>query len=545
MAIEKIDAVLYHRMVCTGANALQAQKEDVNRLNVFPVPDGDTGSNMFMTLEAVRTLGTPKGDLGEEAKAVAKAVMRAARGNSGVILSLFFRGVAQSFDGKKEADKEELLAALRNGADSARKAVMKPVEGTILTVMRECANVSISSSDDICTLMDAVYAEAKETLRKTPDMLPALKKAKVVDSGGYGFNIILKGMIKALYGETVEVVEENTSDNTRQSADFSAFSTEEITFQFCTEALVNIEKEIPEEEMGSLRRFLSNLGDSIVLTNDDEIVKVHVHTNEPLKVLTRMFLYGDPQFVKVENMRQQHSNMMSKAEENPEPVEEEAPLDDDYAIIPVANGDGIRDLFMELGASYVIEGGQSMNPSTEDFLKAIREVHCNKVILLPNNSNIVLAAKQAAELCDEGVEVGVVTTKTIPQGVTSIISIDPSLSVAENVENMEAARTTVTTLSVTRAVKDAEIDNISVKKKQYIGLVDNDLKYAADTMEDCIRALAENIIGKDLVTVYYGKKTEEEEAEAVAEIIRSVAENVDVALVSGKQPIYQYIISAE
>lgn len=532
-----INAELYRRMLCAGAAALQAKKEDINRLNVFPVPDGDTGSNMFMTLDAVRSASIHSDKLDVYAEAAAKAIMRAARGNSGVILSLFFRGMAEALAGHQTADAPLLIKAFETGSESARKAVMNPVEGTILTVMRECTKIDAPvDSESINNTLEQISQKAKEILKKTPEMLPALKRARVVDSGGYGFTIVISGMIRALEGEMWEEAPETfeiVSD-----ADFSAFSEEDITFSFCTECLINRAETVTDPEIDELRVFLAGLGDSLVLVADDEIVKVHVHTNEPMSVLNRMLTFGVPQFIKVENMRQQHSAIVTEAEQK-----ELVP--DFCSVITVANGDGLRDLFMELGAGSVIAGGQSMNPSANDFLRAIKDLRCRRVILLPNNSNIVLTAQQAAAMA-EGVQVEVVKTVTIPQGISSLIAFNQSASLDENVSEMNAAAREVKTLAVTRAVKNADIDGIQVRKKQYIGLVDNDLCCAKDSIENCLLALAGEIRDREIITLYYGKGVRPKEAEDAAEIIRqTVNPEAEVSVVSGRQPVYTYLISAE
>jgi DAK2 domain fusion protein YloV len=542
---EFIDAELFSRMLCCGAASLQARKEEVNRLNVFPVPDGDTGSNMFLTIDSVRSISVGKLDLSAYAAAAAKATMRSARGNSGVILSLFFRGMADAFAGHKTADTKLLIDAFRSGAESARNAVMKPVEGTILTVMREC---TIFGESDFPKNIDGAIAGisklAVETLKKTPDMLPALKKANVVDSGGFGFTIIIDGMIAALKGVSPDEIAEREAGadapETRTDADFAAFSDEDIKFGFCTECLINRKEGIPEKQVNDLRPFLNDLGDSIVLVADNEIVKVHVHTNEPMKVISRMMEFGEPHFIKVENMRQQHSAIVTANEQESQPA-----LRDEYGIVTVANGDGLKNLFTELGVGYVIAGGQSMNPSTDDFLKAIRSLGCRKVILLPNNSNIVLAAKQAANLAEE-FEVSVVKTTTIPQGVSALLAFNPDASPEENVESMTMAAESVLTLSIARAVKSATVNDISVRKRQLIGIVNNDLFCAANTVAECLTMLAEEIGDREIITIYYGKGISAAEAEKTADIMRGLlSPRCDVTVVPGKQPIYHYIISAE
>lgn len=524
-------------MLCAAADALHAKKEEINRLNVFPVPDGDTGSNMSMTLDAVHSVAAQTDGLSAYAEASAKAIMRSARGNSGVILSLFFRGVAEAFAGHDRADADLLIKAFETGAESARKAVMKPVEGTILTVMRDCTGfVAPNAEDSINATLEHISQKAREILKKTPEMLPALKRAKVVDSGAYGFTIVISGMIRALK----EDVQEETPETfeTVNDADFSAFSEEEITFAFCTECLINRAAEVTDSQIDELRVFLAGIGDSLVLVSDEEIIKVHVHTNEPLSVLNRTVPLGVPQFIKVENMKRQHSAIVTDAEQK-------GPESENCGVISVANGDGLHDLFMELGARYVISGGQSMNPSANDFLKAIKESHCKQVILLPNNSNIVLTAQQAAALA-EGVQVKVVKTVTIPQGISAMIAFNASADSESNIAEMTEAAAAVKTLAVTRAVKNADIGNIHVKRKQYIGLADNDLRYAKDSVEECLSALAKEIEDREIITLYYGKGVKPSDAEIAAEIIRqNISPDAEVSVVPGNQPIYSYLISAE
>ncbi len=601
MNITKIDAELFHRMLCGGAAALEAEKELINRLNVFPVPDGDTGSNMFLTLDSVRSMPLPSGSLSAFAEAAAKTVMRSARGNSGVILSLFFRGMAEALAGCEDADSAMLVNAIQRGSDSARKAVMKPMEGTILTVMRECTAFEPGTvPEDIESAMDEICEMASAILAKTPEMLPALKRAKVVDSGGKGFTVVLYGMKHALQGDftfedkTAAVEsDENISDEGLSDADFSAFDADEIEFGFCTECLINRKEDITESDVDELRPFLNGIGDSVVMAADDEIVKIHVHTNEPMKVLERMMGFGVPQFVKIENMRQQHSTLVTKNEqqklqgqtddqdqqddEKPEKQrlrdriempklpdklemseireklekkikkeESEEPPEDAYGIITVVNGDGLRDLFMELGAGYVVEGGQSMNPSANDFLKAINELNCDKIILLPNNSNIVLTAEQAARMADEGIQVRVVRTVTIPQGISAMISFDSSAGIDENAEFMSDAASMVKSFAVTRAVRNADVENMHVKRRQFIGLYNNKLKYAEDTIEDCIRDIAEAIEDEEIITIYCGKGVRKDEAERTAELMQEIlGDDREISVVNGKQPVYRYLISAE
>ncbi len=546
MPITKIDGELYRKMLCGAAYALENKKDEINSLNVFPVPDGDTGTNMFMTIEAARSSKrSASKNLAEYSDASAREMMRAARGNSGVILSLFFRGVAKTFAGHEEADAYLFSEAFRTGAEEARKAVLKPVEGTILTVMRECCRPYTKvSDDDLIKLIDSFHRAANETLKKTPDMLPALKRAKVVDSGGYGFTAVLDGMKKVLSSDIdFEDDRQNSSPvsvETKPAADFSEYTSEEITFAYCTECLAQRKPGISEYKLNNFREYLAEVGDSVVLTVDDEIIKIHVHTNEPLSVLAKISELGEIQLSKIENMRSQHDRLAGGKNENVEVVPEKK-----YGIIAVTNGDGLGAVFRELGADVIVAGGQSMNPSADDFLKALKNLSCENVIILPNNSNIVLTALQASRLA-EGVRVEVVKSVTIPQGISALIAFDSDLDLDTNLKNMAKAMTEIKSLAVTNAVKGMDGEKILVKKNQLIGLVDNDLRYACDSMDACLTSLAGEIADKEIITVYYGKGVGDSEAEHAAAVLSgALGPGHDIMTVSGGQPIYTYLISAE
>ncbi len=545
MSITKIDGEMYRRMLCGAALALENKKDEINSLNVFPVPDGDTGTNMYMTIDAARTAKRKETkNLAEYSEASARDMMRAARGNSGVILSLFFRGVAKTFAGHEEADARLLTEAFRTGAEEARKAVLKPVEGTILTVMRECCRQRGKPyEDDLIKLMDSFHFAANETLKKTPEMLPALKRAKVVDSGGYGFTAVLDGMKKVL-NEDINLDSGRQSYSTvsaltKPAADFSEYDSGEITFAFCTECLAARKPGVSAHKLNSLREYLSGIGDSVVMTEDDEIIKIHVHTNEPLSVLTRVMELGEIQLSKIENMRSQHDRLAG-ADENTVTVPEKA-----YGIIAVSNGDGLGAVFRELGADIIVAGGQSMNPSADDFLKALKNLSCENAIILPNNSNIVLTALQAARMA-EGVHVEVVKSVTIPQGISALIAFDSDLDLDSNIKKMTKAMSEIKSLAITNAVKGMDGEKIKVKKNQIIGLVDNELRYACDSMDDCLRLLAGEIADKEIITVYCGKGVSDSEAEHASAVLQSaLGSGHDIMTVPGGQPIYTYLISAE
>lgn len=552
MTITKIDGLIYRRMLCAGALALQNKKEEINSLNVFPVPDGDTGTNMFMTIDAARTVDRSGIEsLADYSALSAKDMMRAARGNSGVILSLFFRGIAKTFAGHPEADAALMTEAFKVGAEEARKAVLKPVEGTILTVMRECCAPE-SAADDIAGLLEMFHAAASETLKKTPDMLPVLKRARVVDSGGYGFTALLEGMRSVLDDNAEAGLDTSlnspapaaslASQLTKNEADFSEFSADEIKYAFCTECLINRKPGVPAAKTDALRAYLARVGDSVVMTEDDEIIKLHVHTNQPLNVLGRLAQLGDIQFSKIENMKGQHERLSGGAEQKT--TDEEIPRAP-YALLTVSNGAGLGDVFREAGADVIIAGGQSMNPSADDFLKALKKTPCEKAIILPNNSNILLTALQAARMA-EGIEVEVVKSLTIPQGISALLAFDASRGLEENVAGMTAAMSAVKTLTITNAVRSMNGELLRVKKNQIIGIVDNELKYASDSLEQCLVSLAGEIAGREIVTLYYGKGVKPEEAAAAAAILKeALGPGYDIMTISGGQPIYNYIISAE
>ncbi|MBQ2895709.1 MAG: DAK2 domain-containing protein [Oscillospiraceae bacterium] len=542
MAITKIDGELYRRMLVGAAAALRSRKQEIDDLNVFPVPDGDTGTNMCMTLDAVSTqTEEAEHNLSDYAEKTARDIMRSARGNSGVILSLFFRGMARTFKGHEEADAELLTEAFEAGAEDARKAVMKPVEGTILTVMRECCKIPQElRTSDIGQLIERFSQSAQETLKKTPDMLPALKKAKVVDSGGSGFTAVLEGMKRVLNGESFTDYSFAGAPGEGIAADFDAFEDEEITFGFCTECLINKKPELPEQSVQELRSYLMGMGDSVVMTDDDEIIKVHIHTNEPFTVLQRIMALGELQITKVENMRLQQARKAAANRVKKGEKEAKKP----WAVVAVANGDGLADTFTQLGVDQVVKGGQSMNPSAGDFLKALKTLNCEQAIFLPNNPNIVLTARQAADMAR--IPVLVIPTITIPQGVAAMVAFDPEADRESNEAAMEEARSAVVTLSITEAVRDAEAEGLQVQKGQFIGLVNNKLRYADDSLDGCLRFLAGEIEGRELITVYCGEGATEEETEALVNMLQEMlGEDAEILATPGSQPIYRYIISAE
>ena len=535
-----IDGPLWRRLVMSGAATLNNKRETVNNLNVFPVPDGDTGTNMSMTMTGV--LAGNHGGVASVAAysaAIAKDMMRSARGNSGVILSLFFRGMARAFDGYDTITPAVLLDAVKQGAKAAAAAVEKPVEGTILTVMRECAtDITVNEDTYFEQLLDRLHDNAEAVLAKTPEMLPALRRARVVDSGGYGFCRILEGMKRAIFGEeTANTAVEEAE--VRPAADFEAFSTEEITFAFCTECLVDLHRQLSDKTAAKLKKTLSAMGDSMVFTYDEEILKLHIHTDEPLKVLAMIFPLGALRASKIENMKLQHTGLIEAAEQAPEQPKKP------YGIFAVSPGDGFSDVFKELGADGIIAGGQSMNPSAEDILDAIKQCPCETAIVLPNNSNIIMAARQAAELAS-GTNVIVIPTKTLPQGISALFAFNEAREPKENAEEMTEAASAVTTLSFTRAVRDAEVDGKKVKERQVLGLQDGKVKSAEESYADAVTSMIPLISDRELITLYYGQGVKEDAAEDMEQLLADAFGNsAEVSVVYGGQPLYPFIISAE
>ena len=535
-----IDGPLWRRLVMSGAATLNNKRETVNNLNVFPVPDGDTGTNMSMTMTGV--LAGNHGGVASVAAysaAIAKDMMRSARGNSGVILSLFFRGMARAFDGYDTITPAVLLDAVKQGAKAAAAAVEKPVEGTILTVMRECAtDITVNEDTYFEQLLDRLHDNAEAVLAKTPEMLPALRRARVVDSGGYGFCRILEGMKRAIFGEETANTAVDEAE-VRPAADFEAFSTEEITFAFCTECLVDLHRQLSDKTAAKLKKTLSAMGDSMVFTYDEEILKLHIHTDEPLKVLAMIFPLGALRASKIENMKLQHTGLIEAAEQAPEQPKKP------YGIFAVSPGDGFSDVFKELGADGIIAGGQSMNPSAEDILDAIKQCPCETAIVLPNNSNIIMAARQAAELAS-GTNVIVIPTKTLPQGISALFAFNEAREPEENAEEMTEAASAVTTLSFTRAVRDAEVDGKKVKERQVLGLQDGKVKSAEESYADAVTSMIPLISDRELITLYYGQGVKEDAAEDMEQLLADAFGNsAEVSVVYGGQPLYPFIISAE
>ncbi len=543
--INTIDGKLYTSMVVSGANLLEIEKERINALNVFPVPDGDTGSNMSMTIGAVRE-HAEKYDSSIDlcSAAIAKTMLMAARGNSGVILSLFFKGMAKGLEGIKVADSKAIAEAFSSGVEAAYGAVMKPTEGTILTVMRVCAEkgkqkAEVEYKNDPVGLLVYMLDVALSTLKETKNMLAALQSANVVDAGGSGFVCILKGMNEALDGRAVEYNNANSEGEGQSSAMFEQIDTESIKFAYCTEFIVEKSEDCTEDKSAELKDFLPSIGDSIVFAEDESIIKVHVHTNSPGEVLSRALLCGSLISTKIENMKKQHTSLVAVAE-----TKKEAKPKAKYGFIAVANGRGICDTFLNLGVNEIVSGGQTMNPSIESLVNSIKKIDAENIFVFPNNSNVKLAAQMAAEsITDKNVIV--IPTKSFPQGVTCMLNFSEDISPEENRETMCAAIDTVTTVSVTYAVHDSDINNLGIKKGQMLGLLNGEVVCAKNTSVALIDFFEPQISDASYITVYTGKDSDSVSAAKIIEKIKQYAPRADVVEIDGDQDVYSYIISCE
>ena len=532
------------RMIISAAAAIEINKQGLNDLNVFPVPDGDTGTNMSMTINAaaadLRKAEDP--DLGKAAKIAASAMLRGARGNSGVILSLLFRGISKKLKGADHADGVLWAEALQEGVDAAYKAVMKPAEGTILTVSRLAAAAAAEAAKEnnhIEFVHEAAIAEAKVALANTTNQNPVLKKAGVVDAGGKGWLVALEAMLASMQGNDVIVPEGTAAGETKEAANFDDFDTDDITFTYCTEFIIQRENDNDPEK---LRDFLSSLGDSLVLVDDEEIIKVHVHTNDPGKALHEAIDYGSFVTVKIENMRLQHTEkVMTEAEKAPKIAEPEKPL----GVVSVCAGEGLADVFLNLGVDQIISGGQTMNPSTQDILEAVNKVPAETVFILPNNKNIIMAAEQVAGLTPKNIVV--IPSKTVPQGVTAMLGFNPEGSVEENTEALTEALGTVDTMQITYAARNSDFDGYDIHEGDYLALYGSQLFGTSQDIKVLLKSLAEKVRddGKEYVTIYYGADVKEKHAQKAADLFADICPNADVNLLNGGQPVYYYLISAE
>lgn len=545
MSLKQINGILFKQMVINGANNLANKSKYVDQLNVFPVPDGDTGTNMSMTMTAgaKALVSLEEASIGKVAKVLSRGLLMGARGNSGVILSQLFRGFATGLEGKDEANIEEIAKALESGVKTAYKAVMKPVEGTILTVARESAEAAVEkyeTVDSIVDLYELVVSEMQVSLDRTPELLPVLKEVGVVDSGGQGLTYIFEGFLKALKGETIAL--EEVTETNAESAQM-ALSNDEAEFGYCTEFILRIdEKRTPFKE-DVFRGRLEKLGNSIVVVQDEDIVKVHVHTLTPGEALNLAQKHGEFMKLKIENMTEQHNEIIGQNAPQEAPAKREQA---EYGIISVVAGEGIKNLFEEQGCHYVIEGGQTMNPSTEDFLKAIEELNAKNIIILPNNSNIIMAANQAAQVTED-VNVVVVPSKTIPQGYTALMMFNENASVEDNTEEMTQAIAEVKSGQVTYAVRDTQMNGVDIKENDFIGILDKDIVVSVPSRFESACALVDQMIDEDseIVTILFGEGVDEDEADELAEYIENKFEDVEVTIFEGQQPVYSYIISVE
>ncbi|OKO88553.1 DAK2 domain-containing protein [Geobacillus proteiniphilus] len=556
MTMRTLDGRRFADMVQQGAAHLANNAKTVDALNVFPVPDGDTGTNMnlSMTSGAKEVKANASDHIGNVAAALAKGLLMGARGNSGVILSQLFRGFAKAVEGKQQVNSFEFAAALQAGVDTAYKAVMKPVEGTILTVAKEAARKAVEVAKkerDVIAVMEAALAEAKAALQRTPELLPILKEVGVVDSGGQGLVYIYEGFLAALKGEIVSAAraEARMDDLVKMVHHQSAQShihTDEIEFGYCTEFMVRFEPDKLAEHPFSeetFRRELSQFGDSLLVVADDELVKVHIHSETPGEVLTYGQRYGSLINIKIENMREQHANIVGKeAKTLPGVAKEEAKP---YGIVAVAMGAGVAELFRSIGAHAIIEGGQTMNPSTEEIADAIRLANAETVFVLPNNKNIVMAAKQAAELSEQ--RVIVIPSKTVPQGLAALLAFNPAQSVEQNERAMTAALSRVKTGQVTFSVRDTTIDGIEIQKGDYMGLLDDRIIAADKDKLAVTKRLLDALIDEEseIVTILYGEDATESDVETVVAYLETKHDGVEVEVHNGKQPLYPFIISVE
>ena len=532
------------RMIISAAANIEIHKQQLNDLNVFPVPDGDTGTNMSMTINAAASdlRKTEDPNLDKAAKTAASAMLRGARGNSGVILSLLFRGISKRLKGVDTADGVLWAEALQEGVDAAYKAVMKPAEGTILTVARLAAAKAAEAAREnnhIEFVHVAALEEAKVALAGTTDMNPVLKKANVVDAGGKGWVFALEAMLSSLQGNDVIVPEGAAGAEVKEAANFDDFDTDDITFTYCTEFIIQRENHNDPEK---LREFLSSLGDSLVLVDDEEIIKVHVHTNDPGKALHEAIEYGSFVTVKIENMRLQHTEkVMSENEMAPKIAEPEKPL----GVVSVCAGEGLADVFYNLGTDGIISGGQTMNPSTQDILEAVNKVPAETVFVLPNNKNIIMAAEQVDALTPK--KVIVIPSKTVPQGVTAMLNFNPEGSEEENVEAMTQCLSTVDTMQITYAARNSDFDGYDIHEGDYLALYGSALFGTSQDIKVLLKSLAQKVRddGKEYITIYYGADVKEKHAQKTADLFAEICPDADVNLLSGGQPVYYYMISAE
>lgn len=549
MNTNTVDAKMLGRMFLAGAKNLEAKKEWINELNVFPVPDGDTGTNMTLTIlsaaSEVSALENPT--MKTLAKAISSGSLRGARGNSGVILSQLLRGFTKTIEHYDTVDAPAFAKAFEKGVETAYKAVMKPKEGTILTVAKGAADKALEIAEDcrdLSSFFADVIAHAEHVLSRTPDMLPVLKEAGVVDSGGQGLVEVLKGAYDGYLGKEIDM----NFEKPKSSGMSKPVSAEEsnIKFGYCTEFIIMLEKEFPEKEEQAFKEYLMSIGDSLVVVADDEIVKVHVHTNDPGMAIQKALTYGQLSNMKIDNMRLEHHEKVIKEAEKLAAQQREAVPEKEVGFISVSVGDGMGDIFRDLGADYLIEGGQTMNPSTEDVLKAIEQVHAKNIFVFPNNKNIILAANQARDLTEDK-NIIVIPTKTIPQGITAMINYVPEKTVEQNTEEMLQCIGNVKTGQVTYAVRDTKIDDKEIRQGNIMGIGDHGILAVGEGVEGITMETIDAMVDEDteIISVYYGSDVSAEDAQRLGEKLEERYPDFDVEVNDGGQPIYYYVVSVE
>ena len=549
--MEKINGLVLAEMIDLGSKNLAKNAEKINALNVFPVPDGDTGTNMNLSMSsgAKETAANVVENIGELGKSFSKGLLMGARGNSGVILSQLFRGMSQHIVDKKEVNAKEFAEAIQNGVSIAYKAIIKPVEGTILTVAREAAEAGMKAAENttsVVEVMEAIYAEAQASLKRTPELLPILKEVGVVDSGGQGLVCVYQGFVAALKGEKIEgleAVETNVVDmQFEDDHDMDFMNPEDIVYGFCTEFTVRLDKEKKEFNEDKFREDMSKFGDSLLVISDSEFVKIHVHTETPGDVFNYGQQYGELIKIKSDNMREQHREVLRKQEAKQATAPKELK---EQAMISISMGAGLSKVLTSMGVDYIVEGGQTMNPSTEDIMKAIKEVNAKNIFIFPNNKNIQLAAKQAAELAEENVFV--VESKTAPQGLAAVMVYNPQAAAEENFANMQEVLSTVSTLEVTHAVRDTNIEGVEIKKDEFMGIRNGKIVVSNLSLNTVLEELLEKSLDEDseIVTLYLGEESTEEYTDFLEQLIEEKYPDVEVELIESGQPVYPYIIGVE
>jgi len=549
--VEKINGLVLAEMIDLGSKNLAKNAEKINALNVFPVPDGDTGTNMNLSMSsgAKETAANVVENIGELGKSFSKGLLMGARGNSGVILSQLFRGMSQHIADKKEVNAKEFAEAIQNGVSIAYKAIIKPVEGTILTVAREAAEAGLKAAENttsVVEVMEAIYAEAQASLKRTPELLPILKEVGVVDSGGQGLVCVYQGFVAALKGEKIEgleAVETNLVDmQFEDDHDMDFMNPEDIVYGFCTEFTVRLDKEKKEFNEDKFREDMSKFGDSLLVISDSEFVKIHVHTETPGDVFNYGQQYGELIKIKSDNMREQHREVLRKQEAKQATAPKELK---EQAMISISMGAGLSKVLTSMGVDYIVEGGQTMNPSTEDIMKAIKEVNAKNIFIFPNNKNIQLAAKQAAELAEENVFV--VESKTAPQGLAAVMVYNPQAAAEENFANMQEVLSTVSTLEVTHAVRDTNIEGVEIKKDEFMGIRNGKIVVSNLSLNTVLEELLEKSLDEDseIVTLYLGEESTEEYTDFLEQLIEEKYPDVEVELIESGQPVYPYIIGVE